>query len=161
MTPCQHLSTIPILLFTLLTTLTVTIATPTSLSAAEVINEKPLPREDIADRCQELLRQKQKMAEDQKAENTELHERVALLNRAPEDKKITLISELLARLVEQNAVAAQRTEKMQKMMSAHLMKHLQLATPNLAACPVLKDSTDMKDLKDMQDTKSPNNEIAK
>lgn len=152
---CKHLSVASVLCFALLATIA------GAMSAAEIAGEKNQTREAMDQQCQDLLRQQQKFAEDQKAENTEMHERALAINRAPEDKKMALMSGLLMRLVEQNAATAQRSEKLQKAMLAHLMKHVQLATPAMTPCLMLNDSTDMKDLKNMHDSKSPNNEIAK
>ncbi len=161
MTSIKHLFIDSSLWLGLSTALAFLVMTSTLMTAAEIAGEKNLTRDAMDQQCQELLRQQQKLAEDQKAENTELRERVLVITRAPDDKKVALMSELLARLVEQNAVTTQRTDKFQKTMLAHLMKHVQLATPGVPQCPMLKDTTDMKDLKNMHDVKSPNNEIAK
>jgi hypothetical protein len=132
--------------------------------AAEVGNagdEKPMTQDALSQQCQELLRQRQKAAEDQNAENIELHERARMISQAPDEKKLALMSEFLTRLAEQKSDDAKRSEKMQRLIMAHLMKHMQMAAPTLPHCTMMSDPTDMRDLKNMNDAKAPNNQIAR
>ena len=120
-----------------------------------------MTQDALSQQCQELLRLQQKATEDQIAQNTELHERALMIRQAPDDQKLVLISQFLTRLTEQKSEDAKREKKMQLLITAHLLKHMQMAAPTLHQCPMMSDPTDMRDLKNMNDLKAPNNQIAK
>ena len=135
--------------------------TPWTLIAAESRDDTTVTQDPLSEQCQELLRLRQKAAEDQNAQNTELHERALLIRQAPDDQKLMLISQFLSRLAEQKSDDAKRDAKMQIFIAAHLMKHMQMAAPKLRDCMMMNEPTDMRDRKNMNDLKALNNQIAK
>ena len=93
--------------------------------------------------CQEVMGQKQKMKEDMKAQNAQLKERLVNINRAPEDKKMGLMSSFLYLLVEQQAAMDARMSKMDDAMMKHTMQHMQMGKDSMSQCPMMKGMENM------------------
>jgi len=107
----------------------------------------------MMERCQEMMQQRQKMMEDMKAQDAELTEQVATMNRAPENQKLGLMAAVLTRMVEQRTAMNAQMEKMQARMMQHMMEHMQMGKESMAQCPMMKGMNDMKDMKGMKGMK--------
>jgi iron-sulfur cluster repair protein YtfE (RIC family) len=99
---------------------------------------KMITEDKMLERCQELMKQKQKMMDDMKAQDSELTEHVAKMNSAPKDKKIRLMAAVITRIVEQRTAMHVRMEKMQEMMMQHMLEHMQMGKDSLAQCPMMQ-----------------------
>ena len=120
-----------------------------SSAAVEKTDVKDLTKSALMERCQDMQRERQKMAEDMRSLDADLKDRVIKMNAAADDQKLALATDLITQLVEQRAAMGSRNEKMQSMMMPHLMEHMLMGTASMAGCPMMKDVNDMKDMKDM------------
>jgi hypothetical protein len=89
-------------------------------------------------RCQEMMEQKQKMKEDVKAQDAQLTEQLAEMNRAPKDKKMGLMAAALTHMVEQRIAMDARKAKMEDEMMQHMMQHMQMGKESMSQCPMMK-----------------------
>jgi len=89
-------------------------------------------------RCQEMKEQKQIMKEAMKAQDAELTEQIAKMNRAPEDKKLGLMADVITRMVEQRISMDARKAKMEEEMMKHMMQHMQTGKESMSQCPMMK-----------------------
>jgi predicted transcriptional regulator len=94
----------------------------------------------LMERCQEMKEQKQKMKEDTTAQDAELTELVAKMNRASEDKKMSLMAAVITQMVEQRIAMDARKAQMEEAM----MQHMQIGKDSMSQCPMMKDMKDMK-----------------
>ena len=92
----------------------------------------------MMERCQEMKRQKQNMKEDIEAQDAQLTQQLAEMNRAPEDKKMGLMAAVLTRMVEQRIAMDARRAKMEEEMMKHMMQHMQMGKESLPQCPMMK-----------------------
>jgi hypothetical protein len=93
--------------------------------------------------CQEMKEQKQKMAEDMKAQDDQLSAQLTQMNRAPEDQKMGLMAAVVTNMVEQRITMDARKAKMEEAMMNHMMQHMQMGKESMAQCPMMKDMKDM------------------
>ena len=98
----------------------------------------------MMEHCQEMKQQKQKMMADMKAQDDQLMEQVAEMNRAPHDKKIGLMAAVLTHMAEQRVAMDARKAKMDEEM----MQHMQMGKDSMSQCPMMKDMKGMKDMGD-------------
>ena len=99
----------------------------------------------MMERCQEMKDQKQKLKEDMKAQDAQLTEQLANMNRAPEDKQMGLIAGVLTRMVEQRIAMDARKAQMEEAMMKHMMQHMQMGKESMSQCPMMKGMKDMDD----------------
>jgi len=92
----------------------------------------------LMERCQEMKQQKQKMAEDMKAEDAELTAHVAKMNSAPEGKKMSEMAAVITHMVEQRITMDARKAKMEEEMMQHMMQHMQMAKESMSKCPMME-----------------------
>jgi hypothetical protein len=93
---------------------------------------------NMADRCQGMLKLKQKLNEDTAAQDIELAEQVAAMNSAADDKKSRHIAAVVTKMAEQRAVMNARSVKMHDEMMKHLLQHMQTGTESVSHCPMIK-----------------------
>ena len=70
--------------------------------------------------------------------DAELTELAAKMNRAPGDKQMALMADVITRIVEQQATMDQRKAKMNDAMMAHMMGHMQMGKDSMTQCPMMK-----------------------
>ena len=99
---------------------------------------KMMTEDKMMARCQEMMKQKQKMMDDMKAQDSELTEQVAKMNSAPKDKKMRLMAAVITSMVEQRTAMHARMEKMQADMMQHMMEHMQMGKDSMVQCPMMK-----------------------
>ena len=133
--------------------LALAIWSPVQTRSAEPAKGKEMMKGKMMESCQEMMQQRQKMMEDMKAQDAELTEQVAKMNRAPENQKLGLMAAVLTRMVEQRTAMNVQMEKMQARMMQHMMEHMQMGKESMAQCPMMKGMNDMKDMKDMKGMK--------
>jgi len=92
--------------------------TPAQACGMEMMNGK------MIERCQEMMKEKQKMKEDMKAHDAELTEHVAKMNSAPEDKKMDLMATVITHMVDQRIAMDARKAMMEEEMMQHMMQHM-------------------------------------
>ena len=105
----------------------------------------------MMEQCQEMKVQKQKMADDVKAQAAELTDQIAKMNSAPADQKINLLAAVVTHMAEQRVAMDIRKAKMEEEMMKHMMQHMQMGKESMSQCPMM---TGMKDMKDMKDEKT-------
>jgi hypothetical protein len=98
----------------------------------------------LMERCQEMKQQKQNMKDDMKAQNAQLTEQLANMNRAPEDQKTGLMAAVLTHMVEQRIAMDARKAQMEEAMMQHMMQHMQMGKESMSQCPMMKDRKGMK-----------------
>jgi hypothetical protein len=97
----------------------------------------------MMERCQEMKDQKQKLKEDMKAQDAQLTEQLAEMNRAPKDKKVGLMATALTGMVQQRITMDARKAKMEDEMMQHMMQHMQMGKESMSQCPMMKGMKDM------------------
>ena len=97
----------------------------------------------MMERCQEMKEQKQRVKADIKAQDAQLMEQLAGINRAPEDKKMGLMAAVLTHMVEQRIAMDARKAQMEEAMMQNMMQHMQMGKESMSHCPMM---TDMKDM---------------
>jgi hypothetical protein len=119
-------------------------ARPAAMSqSAGPAGGKMMTEDKMMERCQEMMKQKQKMMEEMKALDNQLTEQVAKMNSAPKDKKIRLMAAVITSMVEQRTTMHARMEKMQEKMMQHMMEHMQMGKDSMMQCPMMKGMTGM------------------
>lgn len=96
--------------------------------------------------CGEIMKQKQTMKEDMKAQDANLTELLARMNRAPEGKKMNLMAAVITHMVEQRISMDARHAMMEEVKMKHMMGHMQMGGESMSKCPMMKvmKSTDEK-----------------
>lgn len=113
--------------------------------SAEPAQGKTITEVKMMERCQAMKEQKQKMKEDMKAQDAQLTEQLAQMNRAPEDKKMDLMAALITHMVEQRITMDARKAKMDEEMMKHMMQHMQMGKESMSQCPMMKGIKDMNE----------------
>jgi hypothetical protein len=98
----------------------------------------------MMERCQDMMKQKEKLAADIKDQDSQLTEKLAEMNRASEDKKTAMMAAILTRMVEQRITMDARKAKMEEMMMQTMMQHMQMGKDSSSQCPMMR-MTDMKE----------------
>jgi hypothetical protein len=93
----------------------------------------------MMEHCQDMMQQKQKMKEDMKAQDAQLTEHLARMNRAPASQKVDLMAAVLTHVVEQRIAMDARKEKMDEAMMKHMMEHMQMGKESMSECPMMKE----------------------
>ncbi len=93
-------------------------------------------------RCQEMKDQKQKLKADIEAQDAQLTEQIAEMNRAPKDEKMGLMAAALTHMEEQRIVMDARKAKMDDEMMQHMMQHMQMGKDSMPQCPMMKGMKD-------------------
>src|SRR5664279_3971524 len=80
--------------------LALTIWSPVQAQSVKSAEGNSLTQATMMERCQEMKEQKQQLKEDMKAQDAQLTEQLAEMNRAPEDKKMNLMASVLTHIVQ-------------------------------------------------------------
>jgi hypothetical protein len=110
-----------------------TMAAPAPDPAIKAAQEKAMMED-----CQAMKQQKQKMAEDMKAQAAALTEHVARMNAASKDQKMGVMADVVTQMVDQQIAMDARKAKMEEEMMKHMMKHMQMGKDSMAMCPMMK-----------------------
>ena len=113
---------------------------PAAFVAAE---GKNMMGSKMMEHCKEMMEQKEKMTADMKAQDAQLTERIGKMNRAPEDKKMGMMSAILTEMVEQKTAMDARKAKMEDEMMKHMMQHMQMGKDSMSQCPMMKGMKNM------------------
>ena len=113
---------------------------PAAFAAAE---GKSMTKAEMMSHCMEMMKQKQKMNADMKAQDDQLADLIAKMNSAPEDKKMSLMADICTKMVENQTAMDIRKSKMQDAMMKHMMEHMQMGTESMSDCPMMKGMKDM------------------
>ena len=98
----------------------------------------------MADRCEEMMAQKNKMMVDVKAQDTELAAQVAQMNAASDDKKIRLMAGVVTQIAEQRIAMSARMQKGHDEMMKHMSEHMKMGEESMSQCPMMKDMGGLK-----------------
>jgi len=123
--------------------LAVAIWSPAQVLAAEPDGGKVTTEAQMMEQCKQMMAQKQKMADDMKAQDAELTDQLTKMNNAPDDKKLNLMASIITRLVEQRTAMNARKDKMEAEMIKHMMQHMQMGKESMAKCPMMAGMTGM------------------
>ena len=123
--------------------LALALCSPVQAQSAEPTEEKTPTAAAMMERCQEMKEQKQKLKEDMKAQDAQLTEQLANMNRAPEDKQTGLMAGVLTNMVEQRIAMDARKAQMEEAMMQHMMQHMQMGKESMSQCPMMKSMKDM------------------
>jgi len=92
----------------------------------------------MMEQCQEMKEQKAKMKAEMKSYDAQLTEQIAAMNRAPEDKKTTLMAAIITQMAEQRVAMNERKAKMEDEMMGHMSQHMGMGKKSMAKCPMMK-----------------------
>src|ERR1039458_6273497 len=124
--------------------LALTVWSPVYAQSPQPAERKAMTESTMMERCQEMKEQKQKMKEDMKAQDAQLTEQLADMNRAPKDKKVGLMAAAFTGMVQQRITMDARKAKMEDEMMQHMMQHMQMGKESMAQCPMMKGMKDME-----------------
>ena len=99
----------------------------------------------MMEHCQKMKQQKQDMKADVKAEDAQLTEQLANMNRAPDDQKTGLMAAVLTHMVEQRIAMDARKAQMEEAMMHHMMEHMQKGQKSMSECPMMEGTKGMGD----------------
>lgn len=136
--------------FTLALALTMAIWSPLQTQAAEPVKGKSTTDSKMMEGCQEMMKKKQEMMAEIKAQDVELAAQVEKMNSATADKKLDLTAAVVTRLVEQRAAMHAKRAEMQEEMMTHMMRHMQMGKESMSQCPMMKGMGGMKEMKEMK-----------
>jgi len=88
--------------------------------------------------CQEMMAKKEKMMADMKAQDAELTEHVAKMNRATGAEQTTIMAAVVTHMVELRISTDAQKAKMQEEMMTHMMAHMQMGAASMSGCPMMK-----------------------
>ena len=125
--------------------LALALCSPVQAQSAQPTEEKTPTAAAMMERCQEMKQQKQNMKDDIKAQDAQLTEQLANMNRAPEDQKTGLMAAALTHMVEQRIAMDARKAQMEEAMMQHMMQHMQMGKESMSQCPMMKGMKDMDD----------------
>jgi hypothetical protein len=123
--------------------LSLAIWSPVHAQSPEPAEGKTVTAATMMDRCEAMKQQKQNMKDDMKAQNAQLTEQLANMNRAPEDQKTDLMAAVLTHMVEQRIAMDARKAQMEEAMMQHMMQHMQMGKESMSQCPMM---TGMKEM---------------
>lgn len=119
--------------------LALAIGSPIQLQSASHAEGKGMMMDSkMMNKCQEIKKKKQQMQAKMKAQDAELTAAVACMNRAPQDKKLNLVADVVTQLVEQRKAMHAKKTKMQEKMMQHMMRHMQMGKKSMSKCPIMK-----------------------
>ena len=125
--------------------LALAIWSPAHAQSTEPAKGQAMTAASMMKRCQEMKQQKQDMKDDIKAQDAQLTEQLANMNRAPEDQKTDLMAAVLTHMVEQRIAMDARKAQMEEAMMQHMMLHMQMGKESMSQCPMMKGMKDMDD----------------
>jgi hypothetical protein len=125
--------------------LALAIWSPVRAQSTEPAKGKMMMESKMMESCQAMKDKKEKMQADMKAQDADLTEHVAKMNRAPEAEKMSVMAAVITHMVEQRIAMNARMAKMQDEMMAHMMQHMQMGADSMAQCPMMKGMEDMND----------------
>jgi flagellar biosynthesis protein FliP len=129
--------------FSLALALALVIWSPVRAQSAEPAKGKMMMESKMMESCQAMQEQKEKMQADMKAQDAELTEHVAKMNRAPEAEKMSVMAAVITHMLEQRITMDARMAKMEEDMMKHMMQHMQMGGDSMAQCPMMKGMADM------------------
>jgi len=88
--------------------------------------------------CQEMMAKKEKMMADLKAQDAELTEHIAKMNRATGAEQTTIMAAVITHMVELRITTDAKKAKMEEAMMTHMMEHMQMGANSMAGCPMMK-----------------------
>ena len=118
---------------------------PVLAQSPEPAEGKTVTAATMMDRCEEMKQQKQNMKDDMKAQDAQLTEQLANMNRAPKDRKTDLMAAVLTHVVEQRIAMDARKAQMEEAMMQHMMQHMQIGKESMSQCPMMKGMKDIDD----------------
>lgn len=97
--------------------------------------------------CEDIMAQKQKMADDAKTQGIELSALVTKMNSAAAGKKVDEIAAVVTRMVEQRFANDAQKAKMDEEMKQHMTAHMKMGKESMGMCPMVG----MKNMNAMND----------
>lgn len=118
--------------------LALAIWSPVHAQSPEPAEGKGMMKAKMMERCQQMMAHKKTLAADVKAQDAQLTQQLAEMNRAPENRKMGLMAAVLTRMVEQRITMDARKAAMEEEMMQHMMEHMQMGQESMAACPMMQ-----------------------
>ncbi len=116
---------------------------PLHAQTPEPAQGKAMTKATMMEHCRGMKAHKQKLAEDIEAQDAQLTQRLAEMNRAPDDRKTGLMASIITQMAEQRMALDARKAKMEDEMMRHMMEHMQMGKESMAECPVMKGKSGM------------------
>ena len=111
---------------------------PVQAQSVELAAKKMMMPEKMTESCRAMKEQKEKMMADMKAQDAELTEHVAKMNRAPDAEKLGVMAAVVTHMLEQRIAMDARKAKMEEEMMTHMMQHMQMGGEAMSQCPMMK-----------------------
>ena len=135
----------------LVSALAIGIASPIHAQAPEPATEQegkkmPMSEKSMMDSCEKMKQEMSKMMKATQTADAELTELVHKMNSAPEGEKMTMIADIVTKMVTQRANMHDQAAKMQGKIMRHVMMHIRMGKDSCDKCPMMKDTvSDEKD----------------
>jgi hypothetical protein len=127
--------------------LTMAIWSPLQSQAVEPVKGESITDSKMMECCQAMMKKKQEMMAEMKAQDVALAAQVEKMNSAPADKKLDLTAAVVTRMVEQRTAMHARKSEMQEEMMTHMMQHMQMGENSMSQCPMMQGMKGMKGMK--------------
>ena len=110
-------------------------------ASADVQSAKPKPGKGaisltMAERCQMMMSQEEKLVLEMKSQDSVMTLRVAAMNAAPDNRKLELIAGIVTTVVDQRSSRDAQRGKLNEDMVMHAMQHTQMGADSLLQCPM-------------------------
>jgi hypothetical protein len=106
--------------------------------AKPAMAEQAKPAPEMAQKCQAMMAERDKMMAEMKAADLRLDDLVAKMNSAPGPDKATATAAVVNELVTQRRTMRDGMQKGQQAMLGHMMAHMQTGKDSMAMCPMMK-----------------------
>ena len=117
---------------------------PVQPRSEEAAEGKMMMKGNMMERCEAMKQQKHAMKEEMKAQDAQLTEELATMNRATGDEKMGLMASLITHMLEQRIAMDAQHARMEDQMMGHMMQHMQMGKDSMSECPMMKGMKGMK-----------------
>lgn len=123
--------------------MTMIIWSPAQAQSKEPAMKKDMMKSKVMEQCGEMKERKQNMMKDMMAQDSLLSEMVVKMNRAPEDKKVLVMADVITYLVEHRVSMIGEKAKMEEITMNHMMQHMKMGKESMSQCPMMNDMMNM------------------
>jgi len=123
--------------FAMILLLVLSVRSPADAQSAGVAAKGSAAHGTMARDCEEFMGQRRQLIDDMKAQDAELAARLAAMNDAPEESKLSLMAAMLTHMLEEQVALNVRRAAMEEKLMAHMIQHMQMERDSITACPIM------------------------
>jgi len=114
------------------------LSTPLTAGTDEPGEVKAKGEPKMMEHCREMSEHRQKLMAEIKAQDIDLSEQVARMNRAQESKKLEMLADIVSKMVDQRSIMNSQHAALEAEMMQHMMQHMQMGKESTMQCPMMK-----------------------